>query len=46
MPLADRVVFQMDQAAFTDKIVLWDIGERDEIPDMDCCFSLFACGDN
>jgi len=41
MSLADRVVFQMDQATSTDKILLWNIGKCSKNPNMDCCFCIF-----
>jgi hypothetical protein len=45
MPVADRAVFSLDQATFTDKIVLWDIVECGENTDMDSCYALFTRGD-
>ncbi len=35
MPLAGRIVFQMDQAASTDQVILWDLGERAEDTNLD-----------
>jgi hypothetical protein len=46
MPMADRVVFQMDQTASAHKIVLWQICQCCEDPSMDCNLGLCACGDH
>jgi hypothetical protein len=46
MPMADRVVFQMDKTTSADKIFLWQISECGEDPDMDSDLSLCASSDN
>jgi len=43
LPLADRIIFQMDQAAPSDKSLLWDFGKCGEDPNLDCHFGLCAC---
>ena len=35
VPLASRAVFQVDQAASADQVVLWDLGERRQEPNLD-----------
>jgi len=46
MPMADRVVFQMDQTTSADKVFLWQIHECGEDSDMDSDLSLRVSGDN
>ena len=35
MPLAGGTIFQVDQTASADQVVLWHIGERREVADLD-----------
>jgi len=44
LPLADRTVLQMDQAAFPDQGFLWRIRECHEDPDLDRHLGLYAGG--
>ena len=36
LPMASRVVLQVDQATSTHQVILWHIGERGQESDMDC----------
>ena len=42
MSLAGRIVFQMDQATFTNQVVLWDFAERREDTGLDSDLHLCA----
>ena len=46
MPLASRIVFQMDQTTLAYQSILWNIGERGENTDMDRYYRLCARGDS
>jgi hypothetical protein len=46
MPLASRIVFQMDQTALADQNILWNIGECGKNTDMDRYYRLCARGDS
>ena len=43
-PLASGAVFQVDQAALADQVVLWDLGERRQEPTLDCGVGVRARG--
>jgi hypothetical protein len=44
--MADRVIFQMDQATSEDKKLLWKIRKCCKNTSMDSNICLCACGDN
>jgi hypothetical protein len=46
VPMADRIVFSMDQTTSAHQILLWDLGKRGEDSNLDSYLCLCPGGDN